>query len=62
MQWIFIQIFILLSIVINCSAQLFQDLPQIDSHSKIALDTDISYQELTAALCQLNSGKSLNHH
>lgn len=42
----------------NCSAQLFQDLPQIDLDSKTALDIDIYYQELTAALGQLNSGKS----
>lgn len=43
---------------VNCSAQLFQDLPQIDSDSKTALDIDISYQEITAALGHLNSGKS----
>ncbi len=58
MQWNIIQIFILQSIVINCSALIFQDLPQIDLDSKTALDIDISYQELTAALGQLNSGKS----
>lgn len=41
----------------NCSAQLLQDLPQIDSNSRTALDSALSYQEFSDALSQLSSGK-----
>lgn len=42
----------------SCAAQLLQGLPQIDSGSKTALDTQITFQELTIAVGQLNSGRS----
>lgn len=59
MQWIFIQIFILLGIVMKIVLHnFFMIYQKIDLDSKTALDIDISYQELTAALGQLKSGKS----
>lgn len=42
----------------DCAEQLFHDLPQIDSESKVALDTELSFQELTVAVGQLGTGRS----
>ncbi len=39
--------------------QLFQGLPQLDCDSKIALDANITFKEVTAAVGNLNIGRSL---
>lgn len=40
----------------DCMTQLLQGLPQLDSGSKTVLDAGITFEEVTAAVRQLNSG------
>lgn len=42
----------------DCMTQLLQGLPQLDSGSKTVLDAGITFEEVTAAVRQLNSGRS----
>ncbi len=42
----------------DCMTQLFQGLPQLDCDSKIALDANITFKEVTAAVGNLNIGRS----
>ncbi len=41
-----------------CEAQLFHELPQMDSTSRTVLDMQITFQELTIAVGQLKPGRS----
>lgn len=43
----------------DCMTQLLQGLPQLDSGSKTVLDAGMTFEEVTAAVGQLNSGRSL---